>query len=1586
MKHFKRGIDRAKAKLHRLIDSPTRTTSATQSAAASNSEFGQAITSSAQLSLAMVFPASIRPEPLDNASRTTPTPMVSTALNQDTRTASWRPKPSLEEASSTQLPASGLASDQETNQTHRLNPTAVLPKSPNAQSAKHTAWAGLKTLLNVLNDSTDAFPPLKSAFSGLWSCIEVFEVSIENTIYLPVDNDVDNRDQKEAVARKEYNQLRTELNNLCQDISGYINARIPPSITPTIEALSQGIKKETEAVNQKVNRNALVRGMEAAEDVDDILDCYRRIQSLLNRLALNANVNVWKIVDEQATRNRLNELPYSSAAWYSSTESDSLGRNGCTRDTRVEVLDDLRDWTKDSDSHRIFWLNGMAGTGKTTIAYTLCELLHESGELAASFFCSRQLPSCRNVGRILPSIAYQLSLFSYPFRYKIDGIIERNPQVHNQSVARQFESLIAKPLREIGHTLPADLVIVIDALDECDDVDGVGRMLSAMLAHAKGLPVKMFVTSRPEPQILDRMESEQGERVRSVLRLHELERSTVQSDIKAYLTNELQGLKLGPKDLETLAERSGVLFIYASTVVRYVTYDGSTRGNPRLKQILATPTLVDTSHQGIDLLYTTILESALGNPSLSDSERKEMVLVLRSVICTPDPLSIDAIACLLGLDQAEPVNIALRPLLSVLQVSNITGLVTTLHESFPDYMLDEKRSKRFYCDAKRHYAWFAQACLNQINIHNPPFNICNLESSYVSDNEVPRLDDRVETPIPHRLFRACIDWEKYLELAEASEELLSELYQFLSTRLLLWMEIMNVKQSIDDLVNALSRLNMWLHRIQSSCELRELAQDAWRFAAVYASSPICKFTPHIYVSALPLWPQDRPVSRHYSSLKTRLAAATGTALVRADTALLAAWPVPDTMICAYSPDGAQIASASTEGWIHIWDAYSCQLLRQLDLDCTRFILCIAYSPDCARIVSGYKDNIVRIWDAHTGEIRGQPLEGHTDDVVEVVYSPDGAQIISGSRSGTVLIWDAYTGQMVGQFPKCSAHSPNGHVVSMDLDEPLRIWNAHTGDMLGELMVDHTDHICSIALSPDGAYLISGWEDGTIRIWNTHTQQMVWEPINASTRAVLVSYSSDGAQFISRSEDGAICTWDACTGHMLRQLAASDFDQGLFPFACSPDGKRVASANIFAGNLYIRAPYIKEQQEGPTSAMCSAAYSPRGAHIVCGFSDKTVQIWDTYTGKMLGQPFKGHTGSIHAVACSPDGALVASGSDDKTIRIWDVQSGRMLGRPLQGHTDKVISVAYSPDGTRVASASVDQTIRVWDIYTGQMLGQPLQGHTNVVVSVVYSPDGMHIVSGSFDHTIRFWDAYTGQPLGQPLEGHTYSVNEVAYSPDGARIVSCSSDNTIRIWDAHTREPLGRPLRGHTDEVFSAAYSPDGVHIVSGSADKTIRIWDARTGQSLGPPLEGHTGLVVAFPSNGTSIVSCSLDATIRIWDASVCYALARSAQDHTESADREPEDVSTVSSVLGYITPVNSNTTGALVSPANPSEQPPDPWTLREDGWVIGRNREQLIWVPPELRDTLLRFGNRLMISVGGSWELDISQAKFGTEWTQCYQP
>jgi hypothetical protein len=114
-------------------------------------------------------------------------------------------------------------------------------------------------------------------------------------------------------------------------------------------------------------------------------------------------------------------------------------------------------------------MNEMAGTGKTTIAYTLCKRLNTTHQLAASFFCSRSLPDCRDAARILPTIAYQLARFSHPFQEALCQVLAVDPDIGVYDIMDQFEKLLRNPLVEVKRTFPDNVVVVIDALDECAD-------------------------------------------------------------------------------------------------------------------------------------------------------------------------------------------------------------------------------------------------------------------------------------------------------------------------------------------------------------------------------------------------------------------------------------------------------------------------------------------------------------------------------------------------------------------------------------------------------------------------------------------------------------------------------------------------------------------------------------------------------------------------------------------------------------------------------------------------------------------------------------------------------------------------------------------------------------------------------------------------------------------------------------------------------------------------------------------------------------------------------------------------------------
>ncbi|KAG8768236.1 hypothetical protein FRC12_005694, partial [Ceratobasidium sp. 428] len=379
------------------------------------------------------------------------------------------------------------------------------------QSTKQELWSELKALNNILSRGYSSFGPLKQAVEGIVASVEIFE------------------------NRAEYENLRSDLNALFHDLAEFFDASTPPVMAPSIINFARGIERELEMVRLKLSETGIGAHLVAP---DDTLGHYRRIQTLLQRLTTNMRMETLRIADEQATETRLKSLPHSSAAKYSSAESSDL-RGPCVQNTCVDFLEGLFEWACNEDSQKIYWLNGVAGAGKTTIAYSFCEWLDRSGRLAASFFCSRTLPTCRDVNRIVPTISYQLSRFSRPFRSIISRVLEEDPDAHNQVILGQFKTLILQPLAQVKVCIPADLVIVIDALDECDNNDGVDRLLNVLFSCARELPIKFFVASRPDAKILDRMRNQPEENLLTELRLPQLDRPIIRDDINTPKTSVL---------------------------------------------------------------------------------------------------------------------------------------------------------------------------------------------------------------------------------------------------------------------------------------------------------------------------------------------------------------------------------------------------------------------------------------------------------------------------------------------------------------------------------------------------------------------------------------------------------------------------------------------------------------------------------------------------------------------------------------------------------------------------------------------------------------------------------------------------------------------------------------------------------------------------------------------------------------------------------------------------------------------------------------------------------------------------------------
>jgi hypothetical protein len=373
----------------------------------------------------------------------------------------------------------------------------------------------------------------------------------------------------------------------------------------------------------------------------------------------------------------------------------------CLPGTRESLLRDILLWAKNPQDQNVFWLNGLAGTGKSTIAQSFSEMIANDGFLGASFFCSRDYLDRRELKNIFPTLAHQLACRYSLFRTHIITSIKKDPMLAHASLISQLENLLINPLT--GKDISC--VIVIDALDECIDDQPASAILSVLGRFVKQVPmVKFFITGRPEPWIRSGFRLPLLEPLTQIFLLHEVALSSVDNDIQLYLTRKLTAIAKQRSDLDlsdpwprdneikALTKKSSGLFIFASTLVRFVASEHH-EPNERLQLVLSKGS--GTRHEGrtgIDSLYSQVLLHTFSNvheETVFDNARR----VLGAIVLAFVPLSQRELSGILHIP-ASAIRTTLRHLHSVVLVPNDEASeIRVFHKSFPDFLQDDRRSQ-----------------------------------------------------------------------------------------------------------------------------------------------------------------------------------------------------------------------------------------------------------------------------------------------------------------------------------------------------------------------------------------------------------------------------------------------------------------------------------------------------------------------------------------------------------------------------------------------------------------------------------------------------------------------------------------------------------------------------------------------------------------------------------------------------------------------------------------------------------------------------------------------------------------------------
>ncbi|KDN46748.1 hypothetical protein RSAG8_04128, partial [Rhizoctonia solani AG-8 WAC10335] len=248
--------------------------------------------------------------------------------------------------------------------------------------------------------------------------------------------------------------------------------------------------------------------------------------------------------------------------------------------------------------------------------------------LAASFFCAGCSVDCTN------SVLCET--------------LDQDPDIGTKNLTEQFEKVLKEPQARVKGALPANLVVVIDALDECEDRTGVERTLDMLFRYAADVPLRFLVTSssRPEPEIYQWMTQNSQSRV--FTDPYDIEESLVQVDNELYLKGELVNMSLTgtASQVDQLVNQSGVLFIYAAILIRYIKSGARFDTQKRLRSVLGIAPESARTHAQIDALYTAALKSALSEEELEVDKAADVQAVLRTALFAQEPISIKTIATL----------------------------------------------------------------------------------------------------------------------------------------------------------------------------------------------------------------------------------------------------------------------------------------------------------------------------------------------------------------------------------------------------------------------------------------------------------------------------------------------------------------------------------------------------------------------------------------------------------------------------------------------------------------------------------------------------------------------------------------------------------------------------------------------------------------------------------------------------------------------------------------------------------------------------------------------------------------------------
>ena len=428
----------------------------------------------------------------------------------------------------------------------------------------------------------------------------------------------------------------------------------------------------------------------------------------------------------------------------------------CMGGTREALLNQMMAWAaNEADTRNIYWTHGLPGIGKTALAHSICERLHNEHRLAGAFFCQRDDANMSDIRNILPTLIFKLAEKFPPFRRIVADRLRSDGDLTSKSMKDSlFLDFICNLPRHPKHTL----VFVIDALDECGDVKKRPVLLKVLTEAASHAPwLKVIITSRTEDEIQHFF--------------NRLPRSS-------YLGYDLATDQEAGADLQTFARslfdevaqtwclstpwpeqplfdgvisQANGLFVYVKTLV--LSLEQSEDPEDTLQAALQ-----DSAGTGLKPLYNLYLNILKSRRVPSNAEFRQVIGVLLAA-APYRTLCEESIGELAGV-RPNLVKKWVHDLSSLLYRDEAAnGGIRVRHLSISDFFVSNHSD--YQINLEDAHVELGLACLKAM-VKQLRFNICELEDSRLANADIRDLPSRIKQHISEALQYSVLYWSNHL--------------------------------------------------------------------------------------------------------------------------------------------------------------------------------------------------------------------------------------------------------------------------------------------------------------------------------------------------------------------------------------------------------------------------------------------------------------------------------------------------------------------------------------------------------------------------------------------------------------------------------------------------------------------------------------------------------------------------------------------------------------------------------------------------------------------------------------------------------